>query len=60
MGTPGQAFNMIFDSGSSDIFVPTDPAVTTQAKFKPSASSTLAVSTVPWSITYGTGSSKGE
>ncbi|KAL7828333.1 hypothetical protein SRHO_G00319670 [Serrasalmus rhombeus] len=63
IGTPGQTFTVIFDSGSSNLWVPsvscTDYACQSHQKFDPSASSTFQNASEALFIQYGTGSMTG-
>ncbi|GAA5987952.1 hypothetical protein JCM10908_007287 [Rhodotorula pacifica] len=59
IGTPVKTFNVIFDTGSADFFVPSTNATTSHQQFSTAKSSTVEVSTAQWDITYGTGSSSG-
>jgi len=59
IGTPAQSFEVIFDTGSADLWVPSSKSSTSHDKFRDSASSTLETSSAEWDITYGTGSSEG-
>uniref|UniRef100_A0A8C3MSM7 cathepsin E n=1 Tax=Geospiza parvula TaxID=87175 RepID=A0A8C3MSM7_GEOPR len=65
IGTPPQNFTVVFDTGSSNLWVPSvywhwgmglDPAHT---RFQPTQSSTYQVIGTPFSIQYGTGSLTG-
>ncbi|GMR57378.1 hypothetical protein PMAYCL1PPCAC_27573, partial [Pristionchus mayeri] len=66
IGTPGQAFEVILDTGSANLWVPdstcsgglTNPCVN-KHKFQSSKSSTWAKNGLDHHITYGTGSAKG-
>ncbi|ORX95330.1 hypothetical protein K493DRAFT_337388 [Basidiobolus meristosporus CBS 931.73] len=63
IGTPGQTFSMIFDTGSSDFWVPSvacqSKACQNHRKFDPAKSSTFTRSPGNFSIRYGTGSLTG-
>lgn len=59
IGSPTQTFDVIFDTGSADFFVPSANATTSHQKFSTADSSTIEVSSAEWDITYGTGSSSG-
>uniref|UniRef100_A0A1D1Z659 Aspartic-type endopeptidase ctsD n=1 Tax=Anthurium amnicola TaxID=1678845 RepID=A0A1D1Z659_9ARAE len=59
----GQTFNVIFDTGSSDLWVPgpkcKDVACTQHTVFDPTKSKTFSTDNQPFSIQYGTGSVSG-
>ncbi|GAA6060783.1 hypothetical protein JCM10212_005432 [Sporobolomyces blumeae] len=59
IGTPEQSFNVIFDTGSADLWVPSSSASTSHDTFSTGQSSTVETSTAEWDIQYGTGSSSG-
>ncbi|KAG9077974.1 Type I transmembrane sorting receptor [Ceratobasidium sp. UAMH 11750] len=62
IGTPGQKFRIIFDTGSADLWVPSfscqGPGCKDKARYTPSSSSSAAriVSEKEFSISYGDGS----
>ncbi|XP_006834134.1 PREDICTED: cathepsin E [Chrysochloris asiatica] len=63
IGSPPQNFTVIFDTGSSNLWVPsvycTSRACETHPRFHPSQSSTYSELGRPFSIQYGTGSLTG-
>jgi hypothetical protein len=63
VGTPGQKFTVVFDTGSSNLWVPakncTSAACTNHTTFDPSASKTYSYNGTSFSIHYGTGSGAG-
>ncbi|XP_004620142.1 chymosin-like [Sorex araneus] len=63
IGTPPQEFTVIFDTGSSDLWVPSvycqSDACQNHHRFNPAKSSTFQNMNKPLSIAYGTGSMQG-
>ncbi|XP_049635690.1 pepsin A [Suncus etruscus] len=63
IGTPPQEFTVIFDTGSSNLWVPSvycsSPACSNHNRFNPQKSSTFQSTSQTLSIAYGTGSMTG-
>ncbi|KAF8382642.1 hypothetical protein PRIPAC_71784, partial [Pristionchus pacificus] len=66
IGTPGQTFEVILDTGSANLWVPdktcsggTGNPCAKKSKFDSTKSSTYAANGKAWTITYGTGNAKG-
>jgi hypothetical protein len=61
IGTPGQPFVVILDTGSANLWVPDQTCRTCRGKqmFHSAQSSTYVANGQAWSIQYGTGSAKG-
>jgi len=60
VGTPGQKFTIVFDTGSSDTFVPgkdCDATCEGHNRYDPDASSTSQSGFAPFKLAYGDGSS---
>ncbi|KAE9364203.1 acid protease [Stipitochalara longipes BDJ] len=60
IGTPEQKFTVVFDTGSSDIWIPTNfctvPGCIDHRRFNLSESTTFQNLSKPWSVEFGTGS----
>ncbi|NXC34108.1 PEPC protein, partial [Campylorhamphus procurvoides] len=60
LGTPPQTFLVLFDTGSSNLWVPSvdckSPACFNHAKFKPSESDTFTLNGQSYTLSYGSGS----
>ncbi|GFZ44387.1 hypothetical protein JCM24511_02109 [Saitozyma sp. JCM 24511] len=63
IGTPGQSFNVILDTGSADLWVAESQCNTSTCRniplFSPSSSATFSGSSKSFSITYGSGTAQG-
>uniref|UniRef100_A0A4W2FC24 Pregnancy-associated glycoprotein 1-like n=1 Tax=Bos indicus x Bos taurus TaxID=30522 RepID=A0A4W2FC24_BOBOX len=63
IGTPPQEFQVVFDTASSDLWVPSDfctsPACSTHVRFRHLQSSTFRLTNKTFRITYGSGRMKG-
>ncbi|KAM3872252.1 pepsin A-like [Diretmus argenteus] len=63
IGTPPQSFRVLFDTGSSNLWVPSlycnDQACKAHRRYNPQQSSTFKMGNQPLSIWYGTGSMTG-
>jgi hypothetical protein len=62
IGTPAKTFQVLFDTGSSNLWVPASNCTNCKSggtKYDPSASSTYVANGTAFEIRYGTGSMKG-
>ncbi|SGZ00133.1 BQ5605_C034g11326 [Microbotryum silenes-dioicae] len=59
IGTPYQTFEIDYDTGSADLWVPGQSNPTKHTKFNDDKSTSFEQSKVKWSVNYGTGSSTG-
>jgi len=57
IGTPAQTFLITFDTGSSDLWVPTSSS--THTNFNAASSTSLIQTQTEWDIRYGTGNTEG-
>jgi len=67
LGTPGKSFKVIFDTGSSNLWLPRDgcshcgiPIIAPKTKYNPNQSSTYSEDGADFQITYGSGSVSGK
>ncbi|KAG0692280.1 aspartic peptidase domain-containing protein [Suillus ampliporus] len=63
VGTPPKTFTVLFDTGSSDLFLPSIGCIETcdgHAQYDPSASSSAKDSGQPFMLQYGSGETEGE
>ncbi|KAI8326051.1 acid protease, partial [Martensiomyces pterosporus] len=64
LGTPVQKFRVVFDTGSSDFWIPSKDcdsvACNTHSRFDHAKSATFVTSHIPFSLTYGTGGLMGQ
>tara|TARA_Y100000996_G_scaffold410721_1_gene393584 strand:- start:56 stop:1165 length:1110 start_codon:yes stop_codon:yes gene_type:complete len=59
VGTPAQSFNVIFDTGSSNLWIPSSECNTKHLKYNHSKSTTYHTNGKQFNIQYGSGSVKG-